>query len=112
MQYGITRHQKSILKRPCSLNNQNNNKNVYNHSSENYKHSSIPSLTIKPNILEKLLYASTTNVLFYDSSDKIYIQTDGISMSSGGARGVVVITVGNEHGDTSSNPGRYWLHFT
>ena len=30
----------------------------------------------------------------------------------GGARGVVVIAVGNEHGDTSSNPGRYWLHFT
>ena len=23
----------------------------------------------------------------------------------GGARGVVVIAVGNEHGDTSSNPG-------
>ena len=30
----------------------------------------------------------------------------------GGARGIVVIAVGNEHGDTSSNPGRYWLHFT
>ena len=30
----------------------------------------------------------------------------------GGARGVVVIAIGNEHGDTSSNPGRYWLHFT
>ena len=29
-----------------------------------------------------------------------------------GARGVVVIVVGNEHGDTSSNPGRDWLHFT
>ena len=29
----------------------------------------------------------------------------------GGARGVMVI-VGNEHGDTSSNPGREWLHFT
>ena len=29
-----------------------------------------------------------------------------------GARGVVVIAEGNEHGDTSSNPGRYWLHFT
>ena len=29
-----------------------------------------------------------------------------------GARGVVVIAVGNEHGDTSSNPGREWLHFT
>ena len=30
----------------------------------------------------------------------------------GGARGVVVIVVGNEHGDTSSNPGQDWLHFT
>ena len=30
----------------------------------------------------------------------------------GGARGVVVIAVGNEHGHTSSNPGRDWLHFT
>ena len=29
-----------------------------------------------------------------------------------GARGVIVIVVGNEHGDTSSNPGRDWLHFT
>ena len=31
---------------------------------------------------------------------------------TGGARGVVVIVVGNGHGDTSSNPGRDWLHFT
>ena len=30
----------------------------------------------------------------------------------GGARGVMVIVVGNRHGDTSSNPGRDWLHFT
>ena len=29
-----------------------------------------------------------------------------------GARGVVVIVVGIGHGDTSSNPGRDWLHFT
>ena len=29
-----------------------------------------------------------------------------------GARGEMVIIVGNGHGDTSSNPGRYWLHFT
>ena len=28
------------------------------------------------------------------------------------ARGIMVIVVGNEHGDTSSNPGRDWLHFT
>ena len=31
---------------------------------------------------------------------------------NGGARGVIVIVVGNGHGDTSSNPGRDWLHFT
>ena len=30
----------------------------------------------------------------------------------GGARGVIVIVVGIGHGDTSSNPGRGWLHFT
>ena len=30
----------------------------------------------------------------------------------GGARGVMVIVVGNGHSDTSSNPGRDWLHFT
>ena len=32
--------------------------------------------------------------------------------SLGGAHGVMVIVVGNGHGDTSSNPGRDWLHFT
>ena len=30
----------------------------------------------------------------------------------GGAHGVMVIIAGNGHGDTSSNPGRDWLHFT
>ena len=29
----------------------------------------------------------------------------GISAIVGGDRGVIVIVVGNEHGDTSSNPG-------
>ena len=33
-------------------------------------------------------------------------------MNVGGAHGVMVIVVGNLHGDTSSNPGRDWLHFT
>ena len=28
------------------------------------------------------------------------------------AHGVMVIVVGNGHGDASSNPGRDWLHFT
>ena len=30
----------------------------------------------------------------------------------GGARGVMVIVLGIGHDDTSSNPGREWLHFT
>ena len=30
----------------------------------------------------------------------------------GGARGVMVIVIGNGHDDMSSNPGRDWLHFT
>ena len=30
----------------------------------------------------------------------------------GGARGVMVIVAGYGHGDTSSDPGRDWLHFT
>ena len=29
-----------------------------------------------------------------------------------GARSVMVIVVGNGHGNTSSNPGWEWLHFT
>ena len=29
----------------------------------------------------------------------------------GGACGVMVIVVGNGHGDTSSNPGRDWFRF-
>ena len=32
--------------------------------------------------------------------------------SGGSAHGVMVIVVGNVHGNTSSNPGRDWLHFT
>ena len=30
----------------------------------------------------------------------------------GGACGVMVIVAGNGHGDTGSNPGQDWLHFT
>ena len=29
-----------------------------------------------------------------------------------GARGVMIILAGCGHADTSSNPGRNWLHFT
>ena len=40
---------------------------------------------------------------------KAWTPIDGLSI---GVRGVVVIVVGIGHGDTSSNPGRDWLHFT
>ena len=36
----------------------------------------------------------------------------GLLNGHGGARGVMVIVVGNGNDDTSSNPGRNWLHFT
>ena len=35
-----------------------------------------------------------------------------IKRNLGGAGGVMVIVIGNEHGNTSSNPGRDWLQFT
>ena len=38
---------------------------------------------------------------------KLLIEND-----HGSARGVMVIVVGNGHSDSSSNPGREWLHFT
>ena len=44
---------------------------------------------------------------------KIRWRTEIIQTTAlGGARGVMFIVVGNGHGDTSSNPGRSWLHFT
>ena len=43
----------------------------------------------------------------------IFIQlSTGHNYFSLGASGVMVIVVGNGHGDTSSKPGRDWLHFT
>ena len=41
-----------------------------------------------------------------------HLSTLDQSVVSTCARGVMVIVVGNEHGDMSSNPGRDWLHFT
>ena len=35
-----------------------------------------------------------------------------VKKKMGSARGVMVIVVGNGHGDTSSNSWRDWLHFT
>ena len=47
--------------------------------------------------------------LAYPTLDQRKIEI--IVHSNGGARGVMVIGVGNGHGDTSSKPGRSWLHF-
>ena len=64
-----------------------------------------------------LLDATTTGQSWpgrdgYEVVLRIY-QSSGITGTSfGGARGVMVIIVGNGHDDTSSNPGRDWLHFT
>ena len=41
-----------------------------------------------------------------------YFEKHKIKSVFGSARGVMVIVAGNGHGDTSSNPGRDWLHFT
>ena len=39
--------------------------------------------------------------------------TTGISyIWQGAARGAIIIVAGYGHGDTSSNPGPDWLHFT
>ena len=48
---------------------------------------------------------SRGSINFQDTPTSWYVK-------SGGARGVMVIVVGNGRGDTSSNPGRDWLHFT
>ncbi len=41
-----------------------------------------------------------------DTNGKVIKSLHEIESNKGGARGVIVIVVENEHGDTSSNPGR------
>ena len=44
--------------------------------------------------------------------NKIYFKMVTLSLEvCNGYRGVIVIVVGIGHDDTSSNPGRDWLHF-
>ena len=43
---------------------------------------------------------------------KMYEHLSNLYNKVFGARGVMVIVVGNGHGDMSSNSGRDWLHFT
>ena len=50
-------------------------------------------------------------ILFLLKFWNIYCLRLVTSICNGGARGVVVIVVGNGHGDMNSNPGCDWLHF-
>ena len=51
-------------------------------------------------------------ITFVSDNDKTLKERKDWLTLTGGARGVMVIIVGNTYGDTSSNPGRDWLHFT
>ena len=52
----------------------------------------------------------------YDNDDDFLVSLDESKIYNSekkkGSRGVMVIVVGNGHGDTSSNPGRDLFHFT
>ena len=66
-------------------------------------------------ILPAIDCAGTLPVPFQTNQFSIRTQFSSIwptDKTLSGARGVIVIVVGNGHGDTSSNPGRDWLHFT
>ena len=47
---------------------------------------------------------------FYNSLFEVVVVV--VNKNKWGARGVMVIVAGYGHGDTSSNPGPDWLHFT
>ncbi len=47
-----------------------------------------------------------TSIRLFPNRSSLINHYDESHLVYGGVRGVVVIAVGNEHGDTSSNPGR------
>ena len=52
-------------------------------------------------------------MVFYGISTLVsYLNPDTVYRYISNIYGVMVIVVGNGHGDTSSNPRRDWLHFT
>ena len=54
------------------------------------------------------LFQGTTHTWNHSANFK----QDASILTYSTTRGVMVIVVGNGHGDSSSNPGREWLHFT
>ena len=67
-------------------------------------HSSI--VNISPE-LNGLNYCYITLIILFNIAIQLLS-----SIAIKGPRGVMVIAVGNGHGNTSSNAGRDWLHFT
>ena len=56
------------------------------------------------------IYISVNKATWSLAYGNTELTAKGITSILGGARGVMVIFVGNGHGDASSNPGRDWLH--
>ena len=69
-----------------------------------WEKSTLRSFGSKKNFISTLDGKKAMDVL--TGEEKMFIQRIG------GARGVMIIVVGNGHSDKSSNPGRDWLHFT
>ena len=62
------------------------------------KHTTVKSIKYRTNAIA--VYSNVDQWIYHNWRD------------NGGACGVMVIVVGNGHGDTSSNPRWDWLHFT
>ena len=73
----------------------------------------VPFLRYSGPFLTRMILCWSQHQISYYSLHRLgpYFE-HGIIYDSRGACGVMVIIVGNEHGDTSSNHGRDWLHFT
>ena len=76
----------------------------------------IKCLQTEPDLLHRVIISNGTWTLKYDPGNQAAEQTVGMDITEatenknikvcGCARGVMVIVVGNGHGDSSSNPGR------
>ena len=77
------------------------------------KFSQFPVDTLSQPVMPSLVFLLRQFAFFaYEVIDCFIYVFVRSTLSVGGARGVMVIVVGNGHDDTSSNPGRDRLHFT
>ena len=65
-------------------------------------------------MIDKLgeIYLSDKHTMAYMAFKDFYSYKRTAGLNINDARGVMVIVAGYGHGDTSSNPGPDWLHFT